>query len=999
MTLERELTEERREAEESLESERERARGEVRRESETSRWRLNRRRGNLLEQTQQAKSQVRRAESLEQRKADLPMTKPRDIGAKEALEDIARQSKGIEKEITALERQINTAEAEALADIERQVTEKRAELDRLYQEGLSEIRTWEAGHIQVKDDWITKEDWDKLDKRSQSKLKELGIEGYNTWVKSEAERYEKEYKEAVKEAERKEAEWKRNHIKLNHKDPDTGDYEWVSKEEWDKLSLQEQHQLSNLGVVAFNNYQKTLGAMRHSINVINRIQEADFYAKHIQVGDDWILKSDYDKLTPKQQVIIKEAGIDNFNNWNAADYRIQQWGEIYANDDEAFRRALAIAIGQGDIKDVSIATGHGASGKMEANIKGKPRAFFNSKEIKEYWNHLTNQEKGILWNNFKPTATVGESWIQASEMFIPGVAVARNWDEMSNEERGLHIALDALIVGSLFAKPVIGAVRNVVVDGLGSARTSVITKALGNLRKAVNKGDAVAIRTASKDLRAIGSRLRNEKVTGSDELLRQADWFDRNADMLAKEGLKVTPDITAKLKNATDTLKGFIEPKARPGAVGFSKEAAERIRELKPKVAPKETKVHPLTREEFNRYTKDLTTEQRARIANTSAETRERVIKEIREMRQSNANRDAMWREIERQLEKAREGKGYSIPPVRTTSEESLVLVKPRPQIFTASQLRERAEGLAKAWFKAKGTKYDLNKSKLQIRNVAKQRLNELLKEYAKGGQNSAIAINQILAEGLLANLVASAPKTAFQILREAKPSEKTKALNLLSTDLKEAIQTALATSTAQSIAKAQTLAKAWVKGKTLLKSMIELEPELEYKVELDPKLDINTKTTLKTMIRTIKPYEPIPRKIPKEEELARRRRIRIKPHIELPGGKKLTKEELEASVAWKQGFIYKLIYPPYGKKNIINTREPIPGVKYHTGPESAYRSLTQIKKGELPPIIRRDMGIMDIEITAGHTTLGGRKTKPKIKFRQDKRQATKTTPIVGGVR
>ena len=110
-------------------------------------------------------------------------------------------------------------------------------------------------------------------------------------------------------------------------------------------------------------------------------------------------------------------------------------------------------------------------------------------------------------------------------------------------------------------------------------------------------------------------------------------------------------------------------------------------------------------------------------------------------------------------------------------------------------------------------------------------------------------------------------------------------------------------------------------------------------------------------------------------------------------------KLELEASVAWKQGFMYKLIYPPYGKKNIINTREPIKGVKYHTGPESAYRSLTQIKKGELPPVIKRDMGIMDIEITRGGTSLSGKKGKPKMTFRQDKKQATKTTPTVSGVR
>jgi len=90
--------------------------------------------------------------------------------------------------------------------------------------------------------------------------------------------------------------------------------------------------------------------------------------------------------------------------------------------------------------------------------------------------------------------------------------------------------------------------------------------------------------------------------------------------------------------------------------------------------------------------------------------------------------------------------------------------------------------------------------------------------------------------------------------------------------------------------------------------------------------------------------------------------------------------------VGWKQGFIYKLIWPNYGQNNITNTRKPIPGVPYHKGPESAYRSIVRLG-GKVPPTIRRDMGIMDLEI---RTPKGG---KPKLIFRPDIHQRTRVTP------
>jgi hypothetical protein len=88
--------------------------------------------------------------------------------------------------------------------------------------------------------------------------------------------------------------------------------------------------------------------------------------------------------------------------------------------------------------------------------------------------------------------------------------------------------------------------------------------------------------------------------------------------------------------------------------------------------------------------------------------------------------------------------------------------------------------------------------------------------------------------------------------------------------------------------------------------------------------------------------------------------------------------------IAWKQGFIYKLLYKPYSQEDILNTRKPIEGVEYHTGIRSAYDSIIR-RGGYVPPIIRRSMGIYDIEIS----TMKDQR-KPELRFRREKSKVYK---------
>jgi len=107
----------------------------------------------------------------------------------------------------------------------------------------------------------------------------------------------------------------------------------------------------------------------------------------------------------------------------------------------------------------------------------------------------------------------------------------------------------------------------------------------------------------------------------------------------------------------------------------------------------------------------------------------------------------------------------------------------------------------------------------------------------------------------------------------------------------------------------------------------------------------------------------------------------------------KLTIEQIKGAIGWKQGIMYKAIYPPYGEGDIINSRTPIKGIKYVVGAKSAFLSIARITKGRVPPHLARDMGIMDIRIS---TPVSGR---PRIRFKRDVKQRTKLTRGVGRVR
>jgi hypothetical protein len=208
--------------------------------------------------------------------------------------------------------------------------------------------------------------------------------------------------------------------------------------------------------------------------------------------------------------------------------------------------------------------------------------------------------------------------------------------------------------------------------------------------------------------------------------------------------------------------------------------------------------------------------------------------------------------------------------------------------------------------------------------------------------------------------LKAAQEKANAQFLTEVKTATKsavrTATRLALAGETSTAIKNAVATSVKQQV---QNLVKVQPALATQLQTQIQPITKLAVQVaeKVAPKL-----------VTKIKPWTPI--------------------RITLPSGEEhgLTEGERAGAVGWKQGFIYKLWFPPYGQNDIGNTRKPIPGVPYYSGPESAYRSIVRLG-GKVPSEIKRDMGIVDVVVTTPN------EGKPKLSFRPDRYQRTQLAP------
>jgi len=134
-------------------------------------------------------------------------------------------------------------------------------------------------------------------------------------------------------------------------------------------------------------------------------------------------------------------------------------------------------------------------------------------------------------------------------------------------------------------------------------------------------------------------------------------------------------------------------------------------------------------------------------------------------------------------------------------------------------------------------------------------------------------------------------------------------------------------------------------------------------------------------------PYVPVLPRAPKVPVLPRKVAPVRKPRRKGFSIEELSEKERQGIVAWKQGWCYKAWVPSWGTDDMINSRKPLEGVKYFDGPGSAAASILA-KRGKIPPVLLRDMGIMDVRVEVPQEFTYW-KRKPKIHFKADPKQRT----------
>lgn len=231
-------------------------------------------------------------------------------------------------------------------------------------------------------------------------------------------------------------------------------------------------------------------------------------------------------------------------------------------------------------------------------------------------------------------------------------------------------------------------------------------------------------------------------------------------------------------------------------------------------------------------------------------------------------------------------------------------------------------------------------------------------------------------------DLARSRPAEFARTMNSLPDAERTRILDDLDRTNRTKIEKEMGRVSRQPEAERETGQLRAVEPERIIMDTSKIEPERGAVREETPKTgglpergNVPTKTDIPSTVKTVPPD--------KIENIIT--------HIESKSEdkKKLTAKQLEGAIAWKQGFIYHLHYPPFGADDVFYSREPIPGVKYHEGIGSAAKSAVTLY-GEIPQNIRLDMGIVDIDIQRAEKT-----GQPQLGFKADPKQKTKQSGIV----
>lgn len=575
-------------------------------------------------------------------------------------------------------------------------------------------------------------------------------------------------------------------------------------------------------------------------------------------------------------------------------------------------------------------------------------------DMRVWYNGLSESNKVKVLSNFVPYSAIAnlkQVGTQLSSM-IPVYGTIKYWNKMKGWQKALSIGTDILVVAPIAS----GGLKLAGVKPIGDfvPRIGLLQVAEARIGEMTVKISKPVILSSANDVAKF------EKV--KEAVSKEWAWL-QHSKMTPKEGEALLPDAVLKqLEGLPYSEKTIIEYPykfivshgqfstpwgqaiKRPGVSTFyTKPIDEALVEI-PEIS-KASKFGEGGYGKEGQWTK----------AQFEAETKR--------VKLANLLEDKPWEltpEVKRAIQKERQTRIATAEKEATATKEKFKTITEKKTVSehstkTASET-ERLESIRREYSKPK----KVFTSPYLVDAVSTMTIKAV---------SSAIGVSHTAAPDIIKRTTKTVTDIGTKVATQITPDIQTiiKDADTGNTAVdritQQAIQQAL-----QNISKADTANMT----DTQIRNAIEQQVRNSIKNQIEQETKTTTRQALQTKLATMteRATKTTTRIVDKIRDTTGKLLIKF-PVIIGHDGKQLTKEQVAASVGWKQGFMYRLKYPPYGESNTIYSTKPIPGIPYHEGAGSAYASLVQITKGKLPPTIKDEMGAFTVTITAKSIGLG----------------------------
>lgn len=1014
---------------------------------------------------QSALQSAREAQRKEQRKQDLPYTKPSDIGVKEYIEKVETTHAGNVASIEAAKQSIKEQKEKIKADIARQSKEAREKLDSEVNEAINlinksaddSIKEYKAElekYVQLNTgEYVDKNEFNKLDDKSQKLLKENGVDKFNQIQQQQANM------SGIDVFKQLQSEGKiPANASYKSYDPSTGtvnyEVETVIEQEIDgKQAFDELVKNNEIPSNAiYKGFDKSTKQIHYEVPVENPVIEQ-------------VQAINAPALTPMDE--FKQLQKENKIPENALFAGRDQQGNISYIIPTDYNKLEAEFRSESKARQNELLKSYGFLGTEITNLF--PIVQFNmlkeadKQAFLDYY--YSKQGKEITFQEYiKPTAEFGIS-------MIPVVSTAYFWNDMSTGWKAASIVMDVLsvlpgagaIVRSVKLKPVMtiareaGTASKTMEKAVSTMRateftaknySSIAAKAQTAIQ-ASKVADAKFIKTIQNinnaNIKALKTIANAAPTTSKAKIADKINKIYSN--VLNDTGIRIT-SLKASEIAKLEKLSGYKGISASINNVNVSVANLNKAWKLvdKQKVGT-EGYIKALdnvetARNNLNKALTDYSKVTEARVKPTPAAGYEPIIeqieKSIKNLKDEIESLLAKRKKEGLESKKAELHNEYLEAKQKLDSEvDKLEMIKsardngiPAPEIKRYLVKWENKapskDDLANLWNMFQKPKEPSTGSKTTLKQLpTKEADGTQLQLIQDTKPKVAVAVTDKPIEVKVTQTIELKPEykevtetrkvdarvkdvpkiskdTKVSLITPRKTGSKSSSSTQSDTDLINAVSNnrivdnKIITITNNAI---KIGASSLVKGATysITKGKVEDSVNRQIRNITDHKLREAIKLKAKEITKTaLKVATELKAKtnIKVVEKPAIRETGKIKlPTVVLANGKlhTLSQSELDGAVGWKQGFIYKGIFPPYKQQNVFNSRKQIEGIKYYDGAGSAFKSLTLIKGTRLPSDIALTMGIVSFRITSG--------SKPTIKFKKRNRKSGKSYASYAQVR